>query len=1005
MSRNGKYDQFNFRPAGPNLCNFYGQYIGFGGGNGGASDGVTVTNSALFSAVDQSLFRTQLAGSNTVWTFSSWVYKCKSRNQVFLNCGTGGSQGQLGWNASDQFYIYNGSTVVGLTTGQFRDIGWYHIHVAYNTGESGTDKVKLSINGALVTAWSTDNRSSAGGFQDMNQGGSEIRLGNNKDDSGTIALDGYMAETVILDNTASAATNFGSYDITQGDYWRPKSTEDITALTLGTNGFYLPYSNSTYLGLTSGTTATVIKKGASGDYQNSSNASFSGSDISRTSAGSYGGTRLSTSFSGDFEVSFFFDATPSEQTVAGLYPTSSDGDFNGAVNGGGVTATVGVRNRFDALFFDGSSSNSVSRTNAVIKFRRVGSTISIIQGATTHQTQTSSAELRFYVLFWDDSGAHTIKDIFFQNSSDINFVAGGSPTQDGLTPTNISGLINPLNPNVATLSNGNKKVTSTGTSDQTNGISMLPCTGKVYFEFEYTTVGTNPSAGIVETSQASLFDDYVGGNNYSWGWHLVDGDLFNGGSVSASTPGTLAVNTRGCIAFDTATGKLWTGQLSGSTITWDNSGDPAAGSNPITSSIPTSTTWSVAVSGRNSCAISLFTTSTDFEASNIPSAYKAVNLSNFSSPSESDAFEYFEAKLYTGTGSEIDLDTTNAFQPDFCWIKSRSDAHANWITDSCRGATASLFTNGTSAEQTQAQLVKSFDSDGVTLGTYSQINTSSDNYVAWMIKAGGAPSATNSAGAGNTPTAGSVKIDGSNLGSGLAGSIPVTKLTANTKLGFSIGTYTGTGSAGTIAHGLGVVPEMVIVKKRAGDDTSSWAIYHSGLDASAPEDKYILLDAQSAVADLDGMWNDTAPTTSVFSVKDTQSTNESSDTYVFYCFAPSPFISIGGYEGNAAADGAFVPTIGSSGVPIQPVFHLTKDIDVVGPWVIADTSRSPYNPQANQLQPNLPNAEVTAYTTDIVTGGFKLTTSNSYTNGSSTFIYMAIGTPIISKSGDMLAGR
>ena len=146
---------------------------------------------------------------------------------------------------------------------------------------------------------------------------------------------------------------------------------------------------------------------------------------------------------------------------------------------------------------------------------------------------------------------------------------------------------------------------------------MLPCTGKVYFEFEYTTVGTNPSAGIVETSQASLFDDYVGGNNYSWGWHLVDGDLFNGGSVSASTPGTLAVNTRGCIAFDTATGKLWTGQLSGSTITWDNSGDPAAGSNPITSSIPTSTTWSVAVSGRNSCAISLFTTSTDFEASNV----------------------------------------------------------------------------------------------------------------------------------------------------------------------------------------------------------------------------------------------------------------------------------------------------------------------------------------------------------------------------------------------------
>jgi hypothetical protein len=198
---------------------------------------VTIDNSALFSEVNQSLSRTQGSGSNTVWTFSSWVYKCETKNQVFLNAGTS-TEGQLGWNASDQMYIYNGATTVGLTTQLFRDIGWYHIHVAYNTGLSSDSKVRLSVNGKLVTAWATDNRSSAGAFNNLNQSSVALRLGNNTDDSGTICLSGYMAETVILDGTASAVTNFGEFD-SSGLYWTPKSSASIKALTFGTNGFYL----------------------------------------------------------------------------------------------------------------------------------------------------------------------------------------------------------------------------------------------------------------------------------------------------------------------------------------------------------------------------------------------------------------------------------------------------------------------------------------------------------------------------------------------------------------------------------------------------------------------------------------------------------------------------------------------------------------------------------------------------------------------------------------------
>ena len=248
MSNKNKYDQFNLLPVGPNLCDFYGQYIGFGGGGGGAS-GVSLTsvgNSALFSAVTQNLSRSQGSGSNTVWTFSSWIYKCESKNQVFLQSG-GSPAGQLGWDTSDRLYIYNGATVVALTTQVFRDIGWYHIHIAYNTSASGTAKVKLSVNGSLVSVFTTDNRSGAGAFNGMNQNGQTLTLGNNGSVSDTICLSGYMAETVILDGTAAEPTSFGAYD-SSGLFWTPLDSETMIALADagGTNSFYLDNSNSTF---------------------------------------------------------------------------------------------------------------------------------------------------------------------------------------------------------------------------------------------------------------------------------------------------------------------------------------------------------------------------------------------------------------------------------------------------------------------------------------------------------------------------------------------------------------------------------------------------------------------------------------------------------------------------------------------------------------------------------------------------------------------------------------
>ena len=210
----------------------------------------TVANSALFNGTNNSLDRTQVAGTSagTVWTFSAWIKKCENKNTVYVNWGTGGTQGQLGFDASGNFVIYDGSTTVGVASREFEDVSqWSHYHVAYNTGESGTDKVKLTINGVLITNWSTDNRSSANAFQNVGINGEVMRIGNNASaGSDAISLNGYMAQVVFLDGTASAASNFGQLDTSTGR-WIPS---DLSSFSFGSgnNTVFLDFADSDNLG-------------------------------------------------------------------------------------------------------------------------------------------------------------------------------------------------------------------------------------------------------------------------------------------------------------------------------------------------------------------------------------------------------------------------------------------------------------------------------------------------------------------------------------------------------------------------------------------------------------------------------------------------------------------------------------------------------------------------------------------------------------------------------------
>ncbi len=331
-------------------------------------------------------------------------------------------------------------------------------------------------------------------------------------------------------------------------------------------------------------------------------------------------------------------------------------------------------------------------------------------------------------------------------------------------------------------------------------------------------------------------------------------------------------------------------------------------------------------------------------------AYTTVNKST----------DYFNTKLYTGNGSTQSI-TGVGFQPDWLWIKNRGGANNNILQDAVRGATKSLESDGTGAETTSATRVTSFDSDGFSIGSAGTNNTNTNDYVSWNWKANGQGSANSD------------------------GSITTTYTSVNTTSGFSISTYTGTGSNATIGHGLGVKPSMIICKRL--NSTGGWISYHSALGAT----KYLYLDNTDTEAANSIVWQDTEPTTSVFSVGTASNCNASGGTYVAYCFAEKTgFSKFGLYEGNGNADGPFVYT------GFKPAFIMLKGKGIARNWTNWDNARDIFNPHWNYIYPNLADAGTNiahgssgSYAIDFLSNGFKLKNTDDKFNGNGQgYIYM-----------------
>ena len=329
--------------------------------------------------------------------------------------------------------------------------------------------------------------------------------------------------------------------------------------------------------------------------------------------------------------------------------------------------------------------------------------------------------------------------------------------------------------------------------------------------------------------------------------------------------------------------------------------------------------------------------------------------------------DYFNTVLYTGTENSNTISV--GFEPDFTWIKRRNSARDHQLFNSTTGANTVLSSNLTSAEEGTGAGGWTPNSDGFVVHQHVKTNSNGDTYVGWNWKA--ETSFTNDA---SSTSVGSIDSAGS----------------VNTDAGFSIITYTGTGSAATIAHGLGAAPAMILFKNRSR--ATNWLVYHKDIAAT----KFLYLNVTDAEGTDSGHFNDTEPTSTVFSVGGANGTNYSGENLIAYCFAEKQgYSKFGNYTGTGNVDGTFVYT------GFSPAMIICKRTDGAGnDWRIIDNKRDFFNVSDARLKPNTSAAEDTNTQLDFTSNGFKFRASAGDLNGTSTYIYMAFASnPLVTSSG------
>jgi len=523
---------------------------------------------------------------------------------------------------------------------------------------------------------------------------------------------------------------------------------------------------------------------------------------------------------------------------------------------------------------------------------------------------------------WTANNISTTAGATYDSMTDV-------PTLTSATAANFATL-NPisLTSTGGTLSDGNLTFQTTTGTPHVIAVATQVITTKSYCEFQISSsLGSAVGPLVVDIDKLPISS----GNGILY---IASGTVYIPSALTGYP--TFTNGDMIGVAYDPATKTAWFSKNN----TWIN-GNPSAGTGGFVNSALGSNVTFGFDDETSSYAATVYANFGQRPFSYTPpTGFKALNTFNLPDPVIKKPNQYMDVITYTGDGSSSRTFTGLAFQPDLLWSKSRSNAYSHKLYDSVRGVNAQLSSNATSAEATtDSTVLQAFTSNGITFGSDAGINGNGSTFVDWFWKKGATP-------------------------------------------GFDIVTYTGTGVARTVSHNLGVAPAMIIVKDRTAARTvSQWPVYHASLGNT----KACFLNATDAAFTDSTYFNNTSPTSSVFSLGSWGGINYSGDAFVAYLFAEIPgFSKFGSYTGNGSADGPFL------NLGFLPKYFLFKRTDTAADWQVWDSSRDTYNIVGKVLYPNTSGAEAGSQAAfDMVSNGIKFRNAGVGNNSGGTYIFAA----------------
>ena len=877
------------------------------------------------------------AGNRKTWTFSTWFKIANpASNRGIWSAGTAtgagsGSRIALYLSSGGQFVTdLGGVGTYDQSVSLFRDpSAWYHIVWAFDTTEStGSNRSRIYINGTEITLTKTRTWSLNTDYEFNNTvlhtiGALSNGLG--------FKNDAYYAETNFVDGTQLTPSNFGE---TKNGVWIPI---EYTG-SYGTNGYRLQF-NQTGTGTASASTIGADTSGNTNHWTSSGIVEY---DCS-----------LLDSPENNFPV--LNPLVVSNNTNANTFAEGNIEGTTGNNAGGNITGSMAIPSSgkwyfefrpmavgngvFIGLWNPVANQQFSFSTTPVILYVSYNGGLRL-NGTSPSYGATYSAADTIGVAVDVDNGTVT----FYKNNASqgaTNFDAGGlfPVITDWYTSTNIRVRVNFGQD--STFSDA--RLGGGGTSDTGHDYSAYISATTFRVNSGWNNAGGAPASGmpaVGDTVQFRNTSNQIVGSS-SGGTDFIVTAITQQGSSGGAVNNAIVTLNRSILSHSPALdgGSSILAVAAGSVFT-----NNAADSNGIGDFVYTP-----------------------------PSGHLALCSANLPEPaigpnSATQADNNFTPYIWTGNDTNPRAFTDVGLQADWIWIKKRSGSGTSHhlVADSTRGDGKTMLMNASNQEATNDG--NGTVSDTTTAGGFTvdagstsdeMVNDGSDTYVAWLWKANGGTTSSNT-----------------------DGSITST-VQANTDAGFSIVSYTGTGANATVGHGLGVAPKMIIMKRRDAD--VNWVVYHEEIG----NDREILLNTTGAQTGSNSVYfNNTSPTSTVFSLGSDNYANASSGTYVAYCFAEiEGYSKFGSYTGNGNVDGAFVYT------GFRPALVMFKKTSATDDWVIIDSTRDVDNVASQVLYANLNATEdsnVTNRSVDFLSNGIKIRSSGTYINLSGgTFIYMA----------------